>query len=144
MQNERNRGNLSTAKGKQRSISESLRWKSRSSSATQNTRKIEVRLYGSRLCLSFPQGWWAQSWELKTDDGNKSWKSQWKQNSRSSMHLSSEKLDDLIPVFWKKTDTKNGKTGASGRKQSVQIKSRLISLSQQYSGFKTDSEENRN
>lgn len=36
----------------------------------------------------------------------------------------------------KKTGTKNGKTGASERKQSAHIKSRPISLSQQYSGFK--------
>lgn len=50
----------------------------------------------------------------------------------------SEKLDYFIPVFWKKkkTGTKNGKTGASERKQSAHIKSRPISLSQQYSGFK--------
>lgn len=58
--------------------------------------------------------------------------------------LGSEELDDLIPAFWKKTGTKNGKAGASEGKQSAQIKSRLISLSQQYSAFKTDSEENRN
>lgn len=58
--------------------------------------------------------------------------------------LASEKLDDLIPAFWKKLAQKNGKTGASEGKQSAQIKSRLISLSQRHSGFKTDSEENRN
>lgn len=33
----------------------------------------------------------------------------------------SEKLDDIIPVFWKKTGTKNGKMGTSEGKQSVQI-----------------------
>lgn len=39
-------------------------------------------------------------------------------------------------VLKKNTGTKNGKTGASERKQSAHIKSRPISLSQQYSGFK--------
>lgn len=48
--------------------------------------------------------------------------------------LCSEK--DLAP--------KNGKTGASEGKQSAQIKSRLITLSQWYSGLKADYEENHN
>lgn len=48
----------------------------------------------------------------------------------------SEKLDYFISAFWKKTGTKNGKTGASERKQSAHIQSRPISLSQQYSEFK--------
>lgn len=78
--------------------------------------------------------WWEQELEIMVETKLKEFNA-----------LGSEKLDDLIPEFWKiLARKKNGKTGAWERKQSARIKSRLISLSQQYSGFKTDSEENRN